>query len=91
MLAKAFLIVISAILTGSGSPASGMQGVCLDTEKNGKVTFDTAGTVEEPFTYISYKGTGADPGDTVYTVLFYGDTGEPDDIIKRVDFVKGDK
>ena len=44
---------------------------------------------EEPYTYISYKGTDAQEGDLVETYCVYNPlTNYEDDIILRLDFVK---
>jgi hypothetical protein len=58
-------------------------GRCLDNAGNGKLY-----NGEEFYNYISYRGTGADENDIVFTVCILNpfDT-SPDDIICRFDWV----
>lgn len=91
MFAKILLLTMTTIMTATGTPVYGLSGTCVNYAQDGHLTYDTGAPIEEPFSYITYAGTSADPGDTVYTLCFTGETGEADDIIRRVDIVKKNK
>ena len=90
MFAKLLFIALLSVHTANGTPVIGLSGVPVDTYGNGKVLFDSTCPVDPDYNYISYRNMGYKPGEKVYTICFMGDSGEPDDIIERLDFSEPD-
>ena len=84
---KIFAIVTAAMLgILTLSCVDVVKGTCLDYRCNGHCDWALHG-VNEPYSYISYKGTGACPGDTVWTLEVYSPTNLVDGIVYRYDYV----
>lgn len=90
MFAKLLFIAILSVHAAQGTPVTGLSGVQVDTYGNGQVLFDSTCPVNPDFDYISYRNMNYKPGEKVYTICFMGDSGEPDDIIERLDFSEKD-
>ena len=61
-------------------------GICQDDAGNGKVIAAAGYDYDPNYSYISYSGTDARPGDMVLTVCYIR-PGTVDDILQRVDYL----
>lgn len=85
---KTFIIMLCSLLTLAGFNVEGVVGIRTDEAGKGKIIFDTEGEVDDYYNYIGYKP--GIVGEEIGTIYFMGDSGEPDDIILRKDYTKGD-